>query len=626
MAGAAAGAGAAGKNAACGGLSLSGCGADAACLPCADPGYTCQRSNEWYYECREGAAAGAPAAVLPVQPARPALGRWAHCGGVNTPGCGKDEACFDCADAGFSCLRSSEFFWQCTDRGTGGRPGASGIAAWGRCGGYSHECAEDGPCMDCAPKLSCNRVNAYHYQCEPQGREPVTLSAVRSETDAPQAGAAEAAPAAVARWQPCGGINTPGCGKDEACFTCADPTYSCKRGSEYYYQCEPNQGGQEGAPPLPGDAVKRWAACGGVNTAGCGKDEACFTCEDPEKFSCDRQSEWYWGCQPAAQPAPAAPSPGDAVARWAACGGMNTPGCGKDEACFTCEDPEKFSCDRQSEWYWGCHPTQPGQSEKPPLPGDPVERWAPCGGLNTAGCSKDEACFTCKDPTFTCFRQSEWYYGCMPEQPPAPKPPAPGDAVARWAACGGMNTPGCGKDEACFTCGDPTFSCDRQSEWYWGCRPEDSTVAPPAPGDSVKRWAACGGMNTAGCDKDEACFTCEGDGFSCLRQSEWYWGCQPAQGRPQVSRPSVPSDSQTAEPASADSGSAASESLGEKQVVPAGTDQEAEDWGSIVLGQPPEKRAVGELDSELYSDFYAELYDGDTAAANEDAVTQFSGP
>merc|ERR1719396_337673 len=103
--------------------------------------------------------------------------------------------------------------------------------------------------------------------------------------------------------------------------------------------------------------------------------------------------------------------------------------------------------------------------------------------------SKYEACFTCKDPTFTCFRQSEWYYGCMPEQPPAPKPPAPGDAVARWAACGGMNTPGCGKDEACFTCGDPTFSCDRQSEWYWGCRP--------------------------------------------------------AQGRPQVSRPSVPSDSQT---------------------------------------------------------------------------------
>merc|ERR1712078_356277 len=171
---------------------------------------------------------------------------------------------------------------------------------------------------------------------------------------------------------------------------------------------------------------------------------------------------------------------------------------------------------------------------------------APCGGLNTAGCSKDEACFTCNDPTWACFRQSEWYYGCMPEQPPAPKPPAPGDAVARWAACGGMNTPGCGKDEACFTCGDPTFSCDRQSEWYWGCRPEDSTVAPPAPGDSVKRWAACGGMNTAGCDKDEACFTCEGDGFSCLRQSEWYWGCQPAQGRPQVSRPSVPSDSQTA--------------------------------------------------------------------------------
>jgi hypothetical protein len=305
---------------------------------------------------------------------------------------------------------------------------------------------------------------------------------------------------------------------------------------------------------------------------------------------------------------------------------MNTPGCGKDEACFTCEDPEKFSCDRQSEWYWGCRPKQPEQSEKPPLPGDPVDRWAPCGGLNTAGCGKDEACFTCKDPTFTCSRQSEWYYGCMPEQPAAPKPPAPGDAVARWAACGGMNTPGCGKDEACFTCGDPTFSCDRQSEWYWGCRPEDSTIAPPAPGDSVKRWAACGGMNTAGCDKDEACFTCEGDGFSCLRQSEWYWGCQPSQTRPQVSRPSIPSGGQTADPVAASNGSAASESIGEKQVAPTGPGQETEDWGSIVLGQPPENGAVGELDSDLYSEFYAELYDGDTASPDEGAVKQFSGP
>ena len=47
-------------------------------------------------------------------------------------------------------------------------------------------------------------------------------------------------PAAVAHWQPCGGINTPGCGKEEACFTCADPKFSCKRVSKYYYQCNPN--------------------------------------------------------------------------------------------------------------------------------------------------------------------------------------------------------------------------------------------------------------------------------------------------------------------------------------------------------------------------------------------------
>jgi len=66
--------------------------------------------------------------------------------------------------------------------------------------------------------------------------------------------------------------------------------------------------------------------------------------------------------------------------------------------------------------------------------------------------------------------------------------------------------------------------------------------------------------------------------------------------------------------------------LGEKQVVPTGSGQKKEDWGSIVLGQPSENSAVGELDSELYSEFYAELYDDDTAAPNEGAVTQFSGP
>jgi len=306
--------------------------------------------------------------------------------------------------------------------GTGGRRDAAGIAAFGRCGGLSHECVEDGPCVDCAPELSCNRINAYHYQCEPQRPEPVQLSAARSESEGASAAlaATEEPPLPVGarrqyprpRWAACGGINTSGCGKDEACFTCADPTFSCKRGSEYYYQCEPNQGGQEGPPPLPGDAVKRWAPCGGLNTAGCMKDEACFTCEDPT-FSCLRQSEWYWGCQPEQPVAPPLPSPGDTVARWAQCGGVNTAGCGKDEACFTCEGSPEFSCRRQSEWYWGCQPEQP-PAPKPPLPGDAVANWAACGGLNTAGCMKDEACFTCKDPAFMCSRQSEWYYGCQP--------------------------------------------------------------------------------------------------------------------------------------------------------------------------------------------------------------------
>merc|ERR1719161_3424629 len=131
---------------------------------------------------------------------------------------------------------------------------------------------------------------------------------------------------------------------------------------------------------------------------------------------------------------------------------------------------------------------------------------------------------------------------------PAPADPAPGGSlppVGAWAACGGESTAGCGKDEACFSCtssGGRSYMCDRQSQWYWQCIPgTSSTPAPvpavpapaPSPAGSKAPWAACGGLSTARCQRDDDCFSCRSNGrqsFGCTRQSEWYWQCAPGAG------------------------------------------------------------------------------------------------
>merc|ERR1719313_2926404 len=131
---------------------------------------------------------------------------------------------------------------------------------------------------------------------------------------------------------------------------------------------------------------------------------------------------------------------------------------------------------------------------------------------------------------------------------PVPADPVPGGSlppVGAWAACGGESTAGCGKDEACFSCtssGGRSYMCDRQSQWYWQCIPgTSSTPAPvpavpapaPSPAGSKAPWAACGGLSTAGCQKDDNCFSCRSNGrqsFGFTRQSEWYWQCAPGAG------------------------------------------------------------------------------------------------
>ncbi|WIA30941.1 hypothetical protein OEZ86_000991 [Tetradesmus obliquus] len=92
---------------------------------CCASGFTCQRSNEWYWQCRTGPPSSnrveQPAPAPPTACAA-VLTEWAGCGGRGTT-CPKSlQSAGQCADAqwkgyccaaGLSCKRQSQWWWSC---------------------------------------------------------------------------------------------------------------------------------------------------------------------------------------------------------------------------------------------------------------------------------------------------------------------------------------------------------------------------------------------------------------------------------------------------------------------------------------------------------------------------------
>ncbi|EWC47714.1 hypothetical protein DRE_02914 [Drechslerella stenobrocha 248] len=72
-------------------------------------GYTCVRSDDYYWQCRPGGSSSTISSIVPKNTA--VVNAYAQCGGVGYTG---GTVCPN----GYSCIRSDDYYWQC-------RPGGS---------------------------------------------------------------------------------------------------------------------------------------------------------------------------------------------------------------------------------------------------------------------------------------------------------------------------------------------------------------------------------------------------------------------------------------------------------------------------------------------------------------------
>jgi hypothetical protein len=109
----------------------------------------------------------------PPAPARPQLQLWDQCGGISSAA-GKDAAigAGACCAAGSTCNRVNEWYWQCQpsaslpSSGLGGS-GQGTLELWAQCGGKGGNCASsscaDGPypAQTCPAGSSCQRESEW---------------------------------------------------------------------------------------------------------------------------------------------------------------------------------------------------------------------------------------------------------------------------------------------------------------------------------------------------------------------------------------------------------------------------------------------------------------------------------
>jgi hypothetical protein len=334
----------------------------------------------------------------------------------------------------------------------------------------------------------------------PDGSTPAPVPAPRPEL--PAGTQCVAGDATLWMWDQCGGKSCPAAVKTkignctDAPFTghCCPQGSVCSRQSEWYHQCMPddsfvsgNYPGSSPAPvPTPGEdscpagAIKlpAWSQCGGISCPDpAGVKAAGGTCADAPYaghccdagWSCTRSNPWYWQCTGGSWgtngtnggSTPGGPSPG-------------TPGTGGPEPVPT---PT---------------PSPAPAMTCPDGASTLLARWDQCGGKScpaavqqkVGNCTDAEFTGYCCPTDWTCSRQHEWYWQCLPPSgwnggsgptpTPSPTPtptPTPSGTVAMWTICGGRNL--CAKDEACSTVSCPTDGfCMRFNEYHWQCEPK----------------------------------------------------------------------------------------------------------------------------------------------------------
>eukprot|EP00775_Hariotina_reticulata_P009093 gene9093-9263_t len=129
-----------------------------------EQGTTCQRRNEWHYQCEP--VKTDPPKVVP---------KYGQCGGMGG-NCTDYKDCHDSAfngyacESGTTCKRQNEWYWQCLEP-VKPQP-KKVIYKYGQCGGKGGNCADYKNCHDsvfdgfcCEDGSTCQRKNEWYWQC-----------------------------------------------------------------------------------------------------------------------------------------------------------------------------------------------------------------------------------------------------------------------------------------------------------------------------------------------------------------------------------------------------------------------------------------------------------------------------
>ena len=370
----------------------------------------------------------------PVSLCKETLEAYTACGGINS-GSGDAQMANSCCTDGFSCVRSNPYYWQCvptsnpnpspkgynpspTPRGNsptpsperynpsptpwgdspspspqGTTPSSSPtpspgckntLEAYSACGGINSGSGDAQMAESCCTDgFSCVRSNPYYWQCvptssptpSPERYNPSPTPWGDSPTPSPQGHNPSPTPT--------GPSPTPS-PKGTTPSPSPTPTLGCKNTLEAY------------------------SACGGINSGSGDAQMADSCCTDG--FSCVRSNPYYWHCVPTSNPTPSPKGYNPSPTPW---GDSPTP------------SPTGYN---PSPTHWGDSPTPSPQGTTPSSSPTPkpeckntLEAYSTCGGINSGSGDAQMAESCCTDG-FSCVRSNPYYWQCVPTSSPTSTP------------------------------------------------------------------------------------------------------------------------------------------------------------------------------------------------------------
>ena len=244
------------------------------------------------------------------------------------------------------------------------------VAPYNACGGLTnHACELDSACAPCLPdelgtKFECVKGNAYFYQCLPAEDQSGEEQSSEEQSGEEQDQEEDIEYDAVANYGTCGGLSEHPCGLDEACSGCISDNFVCQRGNAYYWQCRPDEGGDDNQNG--GESGESGEEQSSEEQSGEEQDQEEDQNESPNEDVNEENDENDENDENEVNEVNEENEVNEngnqsddvefgAVGNYATCGGLSEHPCGLDEACSECIN-DNFVCQRGNAYYWQCRP------------------------------------------------------------------------------------------------------------------------------------------------------------------------------------------------------------------------------------------------------------------------------